>query len=303
VILVIGEILFDVFENEKRLGGAPFNFACHLKNLGFPVRYISRIGNDTQGKEILNILQRHDFNINDIQMDERHDTGTVTVRLSSSGNPTFLINTDVAYDYIEFLRDEHSRLIDTADFIYFGTLVQRSKQGFANLQRFLENRRPDSICFYDINLRPDCFSDKVILSSFDHADILKLNTQELDTCRRIFRFSKDNNAFISFLMDKYAFKIIALTMGDKGSALYTKEGSFHTQTKRVPAIIDTVGAGDAYSAILAAGIIKGWDPARMLSMASMFASRICEIRGAVPESRKFYEPIKKMIENGGSDGF
>lgn len=303
MILVIGEILFDVFENEKRLGGAPFNFACHLKNLGFPVRYISRIGNDTQGKEILNILQRHDFNINDIQMDERHDTGTVTVRLSSSGNPTFLINTDVAYDYIEFLRDEHSRLIDTADFIYFGTLVQRSKQGFANLQRFLENRRPDSICFYDINLRPDCFSDKVILSSFDHADILKLNTQELDTCRRIFRFSKDNNAFISFLMDKYAFKIIALTMGDKGSALYTKEGSFHTQTKRVPAIIDTVGAGDAYSAILAAGIIKGWDPARMLSMASMFASRICEIRGAVPESRKFYEPIKKMIENGGSDGF
>jgi len=303
VILVIGEILFDVFENEKRLGGAPFNFAYHLKNLGFPVRYISRIGNDTQGKEILNILQRHDFNINDIQMDKKHDTGTVTVRLSSSGNPTFHINTDVAYDYIEFLPDEHSRLIDTADFIYFGTLVQRSKQGFANLQRFLKNRRPDSMCFYDINLRPDSFSDKVIFSSFDHADILKLNTHELDTCRRIFRFSKDNNAFISFLMDQYAFKIIAITMGDKGSGLYTKEGHFHTKTNRVPAIIDTVGAGDAYSAILAAGIIKGWDPARMLSMASMFASQICEIRGAVPESREFYEPIKKMIENGGSDGF
>ena len=75
MILVIGEILFDVFEKEKQLGGAPFNFAYHLKNLGFPVRYISRIGNDTHGKEILNMLKRHHFNIDDIQIDDNHDTG------------------------------------------------------------------------------------------------------------------------------------------------------------------------------------------------------------------------------------
>ena len=93
MILVIGEILFDVFEKEKRLGGAPFNFAYHLKNLGFPVRYISRIGKDAYGREILNILGRNHFNIDDIQIDDEHDTGTVFVQLSSSGNPTFHINT------------------------------------------------------------------------------------------------------------------------------------------------------------------------------------------------------------------
>ena len=297
MILVVGEILFDVFEKEKQLGGAPFNFAYHLKNFGFPVRYISRIGNDTHGKEILNILEHHHFNIDDIQIDAKYDTGTVIVQLSSSGNPTFHINTDVAYDYINYLPKEHSTLIDMADFIYFGTLVQRSKQGFENIQRFMENRRPDTVCFYDINLRPDCYSEKVILTSLEHTDILKLNTQELDECKRIFRFSKNNDEFIRFLMDQYALKIVAITRGDKGSELYTKDGHFQAKINRVSSIVDTVGAGDAYSSMLAVGIIKGWEPARILSIASMFASRICEIRGAIPESQKSYELIKEMIEN------
>jgi len=299
VILVIGEILFDVFENEKRLGGAPFNFACHLKNLGFPVRCISRIGNDALGKKILNILEQYRFNIEDIQIDNTHDTGTVTVQLNASGIPTFHINTDVAYDYIHYLPKEHSSLMDKADFIYFGTLVQRSKQGFENIQKFIKNRHPGAHCFYDINLRPDCYSRQVIIASLEHADILKLNTQELDECKRILRFSKDNDAFIPFLMDQYQLKFLAVTDGDKGSELYTPDGRFRSKTHRVSSMVDTVGAGDAYSAMLLIGIIKGWEPDRMLSMASMFASRMCKIRGAVPDSRDFYEPIKEMIENGG----
>ncbi|MGD9106315.1 MAG: carbohydrate kinase [Desulfobacterales bacterium] len=299
MILVVGEILFDVFENEKRLGGAPFNFAYHLKNLGFPVRFISRIGNDTHGKEILNILEQHHFNINDIQIDGKHDTGTVIVQLSPSGNPTFHIKPKVAYDYINYLPKEHSSLIDKADFLYFGTLVQRSKQGFDNIQTFTDLRRSDAVSFYDTNLRPDCYSDEVVRTSLEHADILKLNTQELDECKRIFRFSKDNDAYVHFLMNRYALKYVAITCGGQGSELYTKDGIFHAKINPVSSIVDTVGAGDAYSSMLAIGIIKGWDPEKMLSMASMFASRICEIRGAIPESQEFYEPIKRIIEIGG----
>ncbi len=299
MILVIGEILFDVFEKEKRLGGAPFNFAYHLKNLGFPVRCISRIGNDALGKTISKILKKHHFDINDIQIDGRHDTGTVDVQLSPSGNPTFHINTDVAYDYIRYLPQKHSSLVDKADVIYFGTLAQRTRQGFENIQKIMGNRRPETISFYDINLRRNCYSDKVILSSLERADILKLNTQELDECKKIFQFSKDNDAFIHFLMDRYTLKMVAVTGGDKGSALFTKDGCFHSKISRVASIIDTVGAGDAYSAMMVIGLIKAWEPDRLLSMASMFASRICEIRGAVPESREFYEPTIEMIENGG----
>ncbi len=299
MILVIGEILFDIFEKEKQLGGAPFNFAYHLKNFGFPVRYISRIGNDSHGKEILTILEQYHFNIDDIQIDDHHDTGTVVVQLSSSGNPTFHIKHDVAYDYIDYLPKKHLSLIDTADVIYFGTLVQRSSQGFKNIQKFMNLRPSDALCFYDINLRPNCYSDKVILTSLGHADLLKLNEEELEECKRIFRFSKDEDAFIPFLMDKYALDIIAITRGDKGSELYTKNGRFHSKTNRVSSIVDTVGAGDAYSAMLAVGTIKGWKPDKTLSMASMFASRICEIRGAIPKSQEFYEPIKEMFKNGG----
>jgi len=298
VILVIGEILFDVFGNEKRLGGAPFNFAWHLKNLGFPVRCVSRIGNDALGKEILNVLKHHRFDIDDIQIDDEHDTGTVTVQLSASGNPTFHINTDAAYDYIQFLSKAHTSLLNNADVIYFGTLAQRTKQGAENVRRFLEHRRSEALCFYDINLRTDCYSDNVILSSLEYADILKLNTQELDECKKIFRFSKDDHAFIKFLMEKYAIKIVAVTKGDNGSELYTQNGCFRSKINRISLMVDTVGAGDAYSTMLVVGMIKGWKPDRMLSMASMFASRVCEIRGAVPDSSEFYEPIKKIIENG-----
>ena len=298
MIFVIGEILFDVFEKEKRLGGAPFNFAYHLINLGFPVRFISRIGNDNLGKEILTLLKQYHFNIDDIQIDDRHDTGTVVVQLSPSGSPTFHIRPEVAYDYIDFLPDKHVSLMDTANVIYFGTLVQRSSQGFKNIQKLMGLRRSDSLCFYDINLRQNCYSDKVILSSLGHADLLKLNEEELEECKRIFRFSKDD-AFIPFLMDKYALNTIAVTKGDQGSELYTKDGRFHSKTYPVSSIVDAVGAGDAYSAMLAVGTIKGWKPDRTLSMASMFASRICKIRGAIPESREFYDPVKEMMKNGG----
>jgi fructokinase len=298
MIFVIGEILFDVFEKEKRLGGAPFNFAYHLINLGFPVRFISRIGNDNLGKEILTLLKQYHFNIDDIQIDDRHDTGTVVVQLSPSGSPTFHIRPEVAYDYIDFLPDKHVSLMDTANVIYFGTLVQRSSQGFKNIQKLMGLRRSDSLCFYDINLRQNCYSDKVILSSLGHADLLKLNEEELEECKRIFRFSKDDD-FIPFLMDKYALNTIAVTKGDQGSELYTKDGRFHSKTYPVSSIVDAVGAGDAYSAMLAVGTIKGWKPDRTLSMASMFASRICEIRGAIPESREFYDPVKEMMKNGG----
>ncbi len=299
MILVIGEILFDLFNNEKQLGGAPFNFAYHLKNFGFPVRYISRIGNDTHGKEILALLKQYHFNIDDIQVDDHHDTGTVAVHLSSSGNPTFYIKPDVAYDYIDFLPKKHLSLIEAADVIYFGTLVQRSGRGFKNIQKFIELKRSDAVCFYDINLRPDCYSGKVILSSLEHADLLKLNAQELEECKAIFRFSKDDDAFIAFLMEKYALKTVAITKGDKGSELYTKDGGFYSKTSRVSSITDTVGAGDAYSAMLTVGILKGWESEKMMSMASMFASRICEIRGAIPDSQDFYKPVKEMMGNGG----
>ena len=297
MILVIGEILFDIFKDEKRLGGAPFNFAYHLNKLGFPVRYISRIGNDTNGNEIIDRLKQHHFNIDDIQIDDEHDTGTVAVQLNSSGTHSFNIVPDVAYDHINYLPEKHLPLIEKATLIYFGTLVQRSDKGFKTMQHFLTPQRSETICFYDINLRPACYTDTIIDKSLRFTNFLKLNDEELIECKRICRREEDDDAFIPYLMHKYSLNTVALTMGKKGSRLFTEDGYFDSKTAhKVKSIVDTVGAGDAYASMLAAGTLKGWQPDKTLSMASMFAARICEIRGAIPESPAFYEPIRDIIE-------
>jgi fructokinase len=299
VILVVGEILFDIFPKFKRLGGAPFNFAYHLKHFGFPVRFISRIGMDDNGRKILDRIKATGFDPDDIQLDDAHPTGTVRVQLDGHGVPTFNIIPDVAYDYIKYLPNRHSKLLDSSMLFYFGTLVQRTDHGFKQIQRFLHRKKPDCISLYDINLRPNCYSADVIQASLHNTDILKLNTDELEECRHIAGNDQDTPSFIRYMMSEYSLNIVAVTKGDDGSELHTTEGCSVAASAPVESMVDTVGAGDAYAAMLAAGLLMKWAPQKTLSMAAMFASRICTIKGAIPESSAFYEPIRKQMRDGG----
>ena len=295
MILVVGEILYDLFADYKRLGGAPFNFAFHLKNLGFPVRFISRIGNDTDGRDILKKLEQFGFNPDDIQIDPVHPTGNVQVRLDENGVPDFKITPDVAYDYIEFVQEVHAPLIHTSGLIYFGSLVQRSELGFSNIQAILSHKPPSARCFYDINLRRSCYNDIIIQTSLSQTDILKINEEERDEVKRILNYNKDSETFMQYLMDTYALEVISLTKGDHGSEIYTREGLFSIETTKIDKVIDSVGAGDAYAAMLAAGILRQWPPDIILNRASLFALQICKIEGAIPESVSFYEPFTNII--------
>jgi fructokinase len=299
VILVVGEILFDIFPKSKRLGGAPFNFAYHLKNLGFPVRFISRIGMDDNGRKILDRIKAAGFDPDDIQLDDANPTGTVRVQLNGRGVPTFNIIPNVAYDYIQYLSKPHSKLLDSSMLLYFGTLVQRTDHGFRQIQRFLHRKQPDCISFYDINLRPNCYSAEVIQASLHNTNILKLNADELQECRHITGIDQNAPSFIRHMMSEYSLNIVAVTKGDDGSELYTIEGCSVAASAPVESMVDTVGAGDAYAAMLAAGLLKKWPPQKTLSMAAAFASRICAIKGAIPESSEFYETIRKQMRDGG----
>ena len=161
MVLVIGEILFDVFPDYRRLGGAPFNFAYHLKNFGFNVRFISRIGMDDAGKEILHRLELAGFNLDDMQIDDVHPTGSVRVKLDKNGAPQFDIIPEVAYDYIAFKPEYHANLINESRIIYFGSLVQRTEAGCENLQAFISRNASTTLNFYDINLRHGCYNNDV----------------------------------------------------------------------------------------------------------------------------------------------
>ena len=295
MILVIGEILFDVFPNYRRLGGAPFNFAYHLKNFGFDVRFISRIGTDDAGKEILQRLKLARFDPDDIQIDDGHPTGWVNVQLDKSGTHKFDIISDVAYDYIEFIPEYHSDLIESARLIYFGTLVQRSETGCGSIQAFISHNSSEILNFYDINLRPGCYNNTVIEKSLTKTDILKLNTDELGKLKQLLSKQLDNEAFVHHLMATYSIGTVSLTKGESGSELITNHGCFSSKPAEAIKVVDSVGAGDAYAAMSVAGMLNNWQPREILNRAALFSSRICEIKGAIPEAASFYDPFKSFF--------
>ena len=295
MILVIGEILFDVFPNYRILGGAPFNFAYHLKNFGYNVRFISRIGMDDAGREILHSLELARFNLDDIQVDDDNPTGSVNVRLDKSGAPKFDIISNVAYDYIEFIPEYHSNLISAAQIIYFGSLVQRSKAGCENLQPFISHSASETLNFYDINLRPGCYNNTIIEKSLIKSDILKLNTGELGKLKQMLSLKLSNDDLVYHLMETQSISTVSLTKGESGSELFTNQGCFNSEPAEAIKVVDSVGAGDAYAAMLAAGLLEKWRPEEILERASLFASRVCEIKGAIPDSASFYEPFKALF--------
>ena len=295
MILVIGEILFDVFPNYRRIGGAPFNFAYHLKNFGFNVRFISKIGIDDAGREILHRLELARFHLDDIQMDEAHPTGSVNVRLDKSGAPQFEITSEVAFDYIKYMPEYHASLIDNARMIYFGSLVQRSKAGFENLQAFISRNSPETLNFCDINLRPGCYENTPIEKSLLRTDILKLSIGELEKLKKMLSFKTNNEAFVQYLMEAFSIRTVSLTKGELGSVIFTNQSFFSSGPMEAIKVIDSVGAGDAFAAMLAAGLLINWGPEQILDRASQFASRICEIKGAIPDSVSFYEPFKSLF--------
>ena len=146
-------------------------------------------------------------------------------------------------------------------------------------------------CLYDINLRPRCFTKAIIIESLKQSDVLKLNDEELEIIKQMFGLEKKSRAVIEFLMIKFDIEMISVTKGEKGSCLYIKDEEYCIEPNRTRKIVDTVGAGDAYTAILAIGYLNKWHPERILTVATDFASSICENEGAVPSSKRFYEKI------------
>jgi fructokinase len=295
MILALGEILFDVFPGYRRLGGAPFNFAFHLKQLGLPVRFVSRVGEDRNGREIRAAVKAHGFNPADLQVDARHATGTVAVSLNDTGVPTFDILPNVAYDYIDFTPAVGSLLEDCA-LIYFGTLIQRTDRGFKNLQGILSARKSNTKCLYDINLRPGGYTKQVVRESLIHADLLKLNEEELDVLKSMHGQKHDEDRFVADLREHYAIEVVALTRGQSGSTLFTADGRFDAATPPVENIVDTVGAGDAFAAVLAAGYLRGLSDPKTLNAATRLAARLCTVAGAIPDGSDLYADVVKLLE-------
>ncbi len=295
MILVIGEILFDLFADNKKLGGAPFNFAFHLKKLGLPVRFVSRVGKDALGREILYFLKQHQFDLSDIQLDPDHDTGTVKVTMFHEGH-AFNITRDTAWAHLDFDRRLSTLLQQSCDLLYFGSLIQYSEKGMDLIQTVMRQKLSGTTIFCDLNLRPGFYGPAVIKAALKASDILKLNQEEwleisgMNACETLNRETMDP------FMTAHDLELIVLTLGSFGSQWITREKSHSCPPLSLKKVVDTVGAGDAYAAVSAAGWLKNLPIDTIMSLASEFAGHICGIKGALPEDERIYNEFRQRIQ-------
>ena len=258
------------------------------------VRFLTRIGDDAVGRQVLDMLQKSGLHVEDVQIDAHHPTGQVEVTLDGQGVPHFDIRADAAYDYLDLSRVPTAD-VSSADLVYYGSLIQRSERGYRQVQAFLGQMKPATCGFCDINLRPPHIHPEAIQSSLRHSDILKLNTQELMQISTMLDGPRDETDTARWLLQTYAPSQIVLTMGADGSKVITADQTITSPPARADAIVDTVGAGDAFAAVFAAGFLKALPLDRTLAMATGFAADICGLPGAVPADTRLYKHLRREM--------
>lgn len=302
-IAAIGEVLFDSFQGKEVMGGAPFNYIYHihqlnkLYNLGFETGFISKIGNDERGGKIKKFFAEIGLPLQLLQTNDAYDTGIVHIKVNSFGTPEFEIVEQVAYDYIDFTPEIKTYITKNMAFFYFGTLFQRSGHNRKTLSKCIpeENIFHQKV-FFDINLRQNYFSWEVIDNSLLEADYLKVNQDELYLLRTKFFADKQfyyDKDFIDFLLHEYVLDALIVTKGGKGASIYVDEFNFwEHEGKFCYDLKDTVGAGDAFSAIFTLGTLLNWKGHKILERAIDFSSEICKIQGAIPYDLDWYKRFK-----------
>ncbi|MGP0566423.1 MULTISPECIES: PfkB family carbohydrate kinase [unclassified Nitrospina] len=293
-VLVMGEVLFDKFESGKRLGGAPFNYAFHLHKMGIPVHFISRVGDDAEGREILEFARSHGFPTGGIQIDPHHPTGEVTVRPDSSNGHRFEILPDRAYDFIEVDVYLQKRFRDDIPLAYFGTLIQRNGKSRETLQEIQKKLGLKSTFLLDINLRAPFYDRDVIENSLKNCDILKANRHELQEIKKLLAIDKTVAELPRYLAERYKLGLVCVTNGNKTSVIFEtgNRNPFQCTPDDSYEIVDSVGAGDGFSSMLSLGYLASWPLQTVLERACVFATGLCGVQGALPGDDKFYQPYR-----------
>ena len=278
VIVGIGEILWDMLPSGKALGGAPANFAYHATRLGEEGWAVSAIGDDALGREIMDIVAEK--RLKSLISITDKPTGTVQVELDAKGVPTYTIMEDVAWDNIPFT-PEMEALARRADAVCFGSLVQRMASRESVL-RFLRATRPETLKVFDINLRQHYYSREVLEESLKLADILKINDEEIRIVAALFGLDGDDAAACRALIDRYALRLVILTKGADGSEVITADEVI-PQPAGETKVVDTVGAGDSFTAAFLVAYLQGKSLAEAQRLASDTAAYVCSCKGAMPE--------------------
>lgn len=277
----MGEALWDVLPEGKKIGGAPANFAYHVSQFGLTSCVVSAVGPDALGKEIQENLTSK--GLNHLIAEVPYPTGTVQVEIDQAGVPQYEIKENVAWDNIPYTSQLES-LAKRTQAVCFGSLAQRNVVSRETINRFLDAmpQTEDSLVVFDVNLRQGFYNKEILCNSMKRCNILKINDEELVTVSRMFGYPGiDLQDKCWILMGKYNLKMLILTCGINGSYVFTPGNVSFQPTPKVD-VADTVGAGDSFTAAFIASILKGKSVAEAHSIAVRTSAFVCTKDGAMP---------------------
>ena len=279
-VVGLGELLWDIFPDYKRPGGAPANVTYHASVLGNTGNIASRVGHDERGESLIRFLQGKDMDIGYIQKDPENETGTVKVEFVKKDEARYTIVEGVAWDYIDFT-DDMKTLAQSADGVCFGTLCQRSEVSRKTIRSFLEQTSGKCLKILDVNLREPYYTREILEYSISAADVVKLNEKEFSLLETMLT---DNGNLLQWLFDHYDIRMVCLTKGVDGSELITRDAHFVEPRHQIDTSGgDSVGVGDAFTAALTHHILKGTDLDQTLALANRYAAHIASHKGGMPE--------------------
>lgn len=281
IVVGMGEALWDVLPEGKKIGGAPANFAYHVKQFGLPSCVVSAVGDDPLGHEITENFTSK--GLDQLIAEVPYPTGTVQVEIDPAGVPQYDIKENVAWDNIPFTTELEALARDTKA-VCFGSLAQRNVVSRETINRFLDvmPQNDDSLVVFDVNLRQGFYTKDILCNSMRRCNILKINDEELVTVSRMFGYPGiDLQDKCWILLGKYNLKMLILTCGINGSYVFTPGNVSFKPTPKVE-VADTVGAGDSFTAAFISSILKGKSVTEAHDLAVRTSAYVCTCQGAMP---------------------
>ena len=278
-VVGLGEALWDVLPEGKKLGGAPANFAYHAGQFGLDTIAISALGEDELAEETIKALKEHGLNY--LMPHVPYPTGTVQVTLSGDGIPAYEIKETVAWDNIPYT-PEMAEIARNCRAVCFGSLAQRNVTSWATIRQFLDDTPEDCLKIFDINLRQQFYTKDVIEESLKRCNILKINDEELVVIKRMYGYDDlDMRGICEKMLAEYGLKMLVLTCGTNGSYVFAQGLTSFQETPKVT-VADTVGAGDSFTGAFCAAILNGKAMEEAHRMAVKVSAFVCTQNGAMP---------------------
>ncbi|WP_417386129.1 carbohydrate kinase family protein [Gimesia sp.] len=295
LVIGLGELLWDCFEDERRPGGAPANVAFQANQLGCQGTVVTRVGQDELGTELREFLKQQGLSVDYVQVDESFPTGTVTVEYSDANDPQYTIHEHVAWDHLEF-NEDLSELMQQSQAVCFGTLAQREPDSREAIHQCLAATGENCLVVYDVNLRQNYYERSWIERSLTAAKMVKLNQDEVEKLSKVLGLSAGNvKQFANQVQEEYGLEAVCITRGAEGCLIFADDQKYDIPGSPVE-VADAVGAGDAFTAALISRRLLGWGWEQAALFANRVGGLVASQAGAMPVLKEEFEQISQEIQ-------